>query len=45
MVPGLQFLAVLKSLPVYTAATGDTTQPGAGGLIVPALAHGAWSAR
>ncbi|WP_328518919.1 hypothetical protein [Kribbella sp. NBC_00359] len=38
---GVQFLAVLKSLPVYTAATGDTTQPGAGGLIVPALAHGA----
>ncbi|MEU8226436.1 hypothetical protein [Kribbella sp. NPDC048915] len=37
----VQFLAVLKSLPVYTAATGDTTQPGAGGLVVPALAHGA----
>jgi hypothetical protein len=36
----LQFLAVLKSLPVYTAATGDTTQPGDGGLILPALAHG-----
>ncbi|GAA1587298.1 hypothetical protein GCM10009804_49240 [Kribbella hippodromi] len=37
----VQFLAVLKSLPVYTAATGDTTQPGAGGLILPALSHGA----
>ncbi|MFI6833908.1 hypothetical protein ACIBG5_42815 [Kribbella sp. NPDC050241] len=37
----LQFLAVLKSLPVYTAATGDTTPPGEGGLILPALAHGA----
>src|SRR3954447_21562091 len=36
----LQFLAVLKSLPVYTAATRDTTQPGDGGLILPALAHG-----
>jgi len=36
----LQFLAVLKSLPVYTAATGDKTQPGAGGLILPALVHG-----
>ncbi|MFI5696834.1 hypothetical protein ACIA58_33580 [Kribbella sp. NPDC051586] len=36
----LQFLAVLKSLPVYAAATRDTTQPGAGGLILPALAHG-----
>ncbi|WP_350274219.1 hypothetical protein [Kribbella sp. HUAS MG21] len=36
----LQFLAVLKSLPVYPAATGDRTQPGAGGLILPALAHG-----
>ncbi|TCC17212.1 hypothetical protein [Kribbella sindirgiensis] len=36
----LQFLAVLKSLPVYTAATGDKTQPGDGGLILPALAHG-----
>ncbi|GAA1606117.1 MULTISPECIES: hypothetical protein [Kribbella] len=37
---GVQFLAVLKSLPVYTAATGDKTQPGDGGLILPALAHG-----
>ncbi|MEU4198121.1 hypothetical protein AB0E69_39930 [Kribbella sp. NPDC026611] len=36
----LQFLAMLKSLPVYTAATGDRTQPGDGGLILPALAHG-----
>lgn len=36
----LQFLAVLKSLPVYTAATGDKTQPGDGGLILPALVHG-----
>jgi hypothetical protein len=36
----VQFLAVLKSLPVYTAATGDRTQPGAGGLVLPALAHG-----
>ncbi|GAA1140225.1 hypothetical protein GCM10009630_43830 [Kribbella jejuensis] len=36
----LQFLAVLKSLPVYTAATGDKTQPGDGGLILPALMHG-----
>ena len=36
----LQFLAVLKSLPVYAAATGDKTQPGDGGLILPALAHG-----
>lgn len=36
----LQFLAVLKSLPVYSAATGDKTQPGDGGLILPALAHG-----
>ena len=38
---GLQFLAVLKSLPVYTAATHDATPPGEGGLILPALAHGA----
>jgi hypothetical protein len=37
----VQFLAMLKALPVYTAATGDTTPPGAGGLILPALAHGA----
>jgi hypothetical protein len=37
---GLQFLALLKSLPVYTAATGDATPPGEGGLILPALAHG-----
>jgi hypothetical protein len=37
---GLQFLAVLKSLPVYTAATGDATPAGEGGLILPALAHG-----
>jgi hypothetical protein len=36
----LQFLAILKSLPVYSAATGDRTPPGAGGLILPALAHG-----
>jgi hypothetical protein len=36
----LQLLAVLKSLPVYTAATGDKTQPGDGGLILPALTHG-----
>ncbi|MGW7683940.1 hypothetical protein ACWGID_24585 [Kribbella sp. NPDC054772] len=36
----LQFLAVLKSLPVYSAATGDRTPPGDGGLILPALAHG-----
>jgi hypothetical protein len=36
----VQFLAALKSLPVYSAATGDTTPPGAGGLILPALAHG-----
>jgi hypothetical protein len=36
----LQFLAVLKSLPVYAAATGDKTQPGDGGMILPALAHG-----
>jgi hypothetical protein len=37
---GVQVLAVLKSLPVYTAATGDATPPGEGGLILPALAHG-----
>ncbi|HEY3556858.1 MAG TPA: hypothetical protein VGL05_05335 [Kribbella sp.] len=37
----LQFLAILKSLPVYAAATGDKTPPGAGGLILPALTHGA----
>ncbi|MEV5963827.1 hypothetical protein AB0L70_18820 [Kribbella sp. NPDC051952] len=37
----VQLLAVLKSLPVYSAATGDSTPPGAGGLILPALAHGA----
>ncbi|MEU4608825.1 hypothetical protein AB0F43_38050 [Kribbella sp. NPDC023972] len=38
---GLQFLAVLKSSGDYTAATGDRTPAGEGGLLVPALTHGA----
>ncbi|MGW1346977.1 hypothetical protein ACWCOV_38405 [Kribbella sp. NPDC002412] len=38
---GLQFLAVLKSSGDYAAATGDRTPAGEGGLILPALAHGA----
>ena len=38
---GLQFLAILKSSGDYTAATGDLTQAGEGGLLVPSLAHGA----
>ncbi len=38
---GLQFLAVLKSSGDYAAATGDTTPAGEGGLILPALTHGA----
>ncbi|TDD14041.1 hypothetical protein E1218_33645, partial [Kribbella turkmenica] len=38
---GLQFLAVLKSSGDYAAATGDRTPAGEGGLILPALTHGA----
>jgi len=37
----LQLLSVLKSSGDYTAATGDTTIAGEGGLVLPALAHGA----
>jgi hypothetical protein len=38
---GLQFLAILKSSGDYAAATGDSTPAGEGGLLVPALTHGA----
>lgn len=37
---GLQFLAVLKTVGGYAAVTGDSTQAGEGGAILPALASG-----
>jgi hypothetical protein len=37
---GLQLLAAVKTTGGYAAATGDTTQPGEGGLILPALTSG-----
>ena len=37
---GLQFLAVIKTQGGYAAATRDTTAPGEGGLILPALTSG-----
>ncbi|TCO45800.1 hypothetical protein EV646_108424 [Kribbella antiqua] len=41
---GLQFLAILKSAGEYLPATGDRTPPGEGGLVLPALEHGAYVA-
>ncbi|MFK4090886.1 hypothetical protein ACI2LF_42670 [Kribbella sp. NPDC020789] len=37
----IQFLAILKTSPGYSALTGDHTPAGVGGLVVPSLTHGA----